>query len=120
MRTLATVAALAVLSASWPAQAHFGPPDNIDMSWDEWAGRQSSKRGGHCCSYTHARLFKGRYEFDAEGNITAFFEDGQIAIIPMDRVVDIKPGDPNPTGWPVIWFDQVDMVYCFTGPGPLT
>ena len=119
MRVLTAAMVLAVLSASWPTQAHFGPPDNIDMSWDEWAARQWSKKGGHCCSYTHARLFKGRYEFDSEGNVTVYFDDGQITHVPADRMVNVMPGDLNPTGSAVIWMDDPSMPYCFSTPGPL-
>lgn len=124
MRALAAAIALGVLCTSLPAQAHFGPEEVVDQSWHEWADRQWSVSGGRCCNPGDAHLYKGayRYEYDANGQIEAvilLLEDGQEIPIPKRRFVDVKPGDPNPTGHPVIWFHEISEAYCWASPGPL-
>ena len=122
MRLLAVAIALGVLCPLVPVQAHFVDP--VPDGWNDWAMRQWSLAGFRCCNPSVVYLYKGayRYVYDANGRIigvTLLLDTGEEIHVPRQRFVDIKPGDPNPTGHSVIWNFAIQDILCWTPPGPL-
>ena len=126
MKPLLAVLALAVVATAIPAQAHFKEP--VPLGWDEWANRQWSVGGNRCCDPTDVWLFSGewRYEFETGGTaivgVTLVFDGGREIYVPKSRFVDrtLNDGDDiNPTGNAVVWYKDIENIYCFDPPGPL-
>lgn len=127
MKTLTSASvALAILSASAPvpAFAHFTEP--VPDGWNDWATRQFSIGGDRCCDPSDVFLYKGawRYEYDGDRitGATLTLDTGEEIHVPQRRFVDRERGvdDINPTGSAVIWYRQIDNLYCFDPPGTLT
>ncbi len=120
---LATALVLSVLCGSTPAPAHFREP--VPAGWDDWAMRQFNVGGNRCCDPSDVYLFKGawRYEYEGEGGriagVTLMLDSGEEIYVGKQRFVDRTrdPTDLNPTGTAVIWYRQIQEMFCFDPPG---
>ncbi len=88
--------------------------------------RQYSISGNRCCDETDAYVFNGpwHYDYDAGGKVvsaTLTLENGVETVAPRGRFVNRErdPQDINPTGSPVIWYRQIDNLFCFDPSGAL-
>lgn len=117
------IALLALLLAT-PVQAHFTEP--VPDGWDDWAMRQKNISGDRCCDPSDVYLYKGawRYEYDGAEitGVTILFDTRPAVFVPKARFVDRQrdPTDINPTGTAVIWYRNIENMYCFDPPGQLT
>ncbi len=111
--------ALAILSASAPAHAHFmwlAADDPVKL----WLGRQHDANGSYCCDGTDAFIYDGPHTINADGSVTIPLPSGELKVIDPYKVLPFNPADPNPTGQAVWWHsDGYGSTYCFA-LGPLT
>lgn len=101
-----------------PAQAHLtylAADDPINL----WLGRQYSAEGSWCCNTADAHLYYGGYDINPDGSVTLPLDGGGTVVVPKERVLAYNPRDPNPTGAAVLWYHDIQHVYCLA-IGPLT